>query len=395
MDEDTTDDAGADEVAAQLRRYADAAEAAVPHDLEVQHRASTRWRPLAAAAVVLAIVAGGAFTWRSLDDDRTAITLEGTVTVPDPAPDLEDTCPAPRADGPRVDDLRVMLPSVATTTEDTVTGDGGEVESILLEIGDGGTELRVAALDAADLAEMFPGGPSASFETCDPFAAAPRRTEVPGTWTVGQDRRLHAELALTDGADRAWLVTASTPLDDRDPTSEQPGSARADLRRVIAGTSWPAPVDAPRRDDVCTNEPVATVGDHQLLAVPEGYTLGETQEMETGAVDMGGERWTRLGLPGPDGAQITVVSIGTSNFDEALESNAVGVEPGSLTIRRCRTSPVGQGTPAGTEELIEIRRSGDRLVVGAQEWEYGGWMVVGSGGATEEDVIAVAEAFRS
>ncbi len=398
MDEPTTPDHGTDEVVAQLRRYADAAEPTIPRGLTAQHHPRRpRWRPLAAAAVVLALVAGGTFAVLSRDD-RT-VTLEGTVPapLPDPAPDLDDACPAPRADGPRVDDLRVMLPSVTTTTADTTTDDRGEVESILLAVGDDGTEIRVTEVGADQLAEAFPvdptDDPAATFEICDPFTAEPQRSPVGGYWALGQDERLSAELGLADGGARGWLVTVSTPLDGREhPRSERTGTARAELRRLIAGMSWPAPVDVPRGNDVCANEPLTTVGDHDLLAVPQGYTLGETQEMETGAVDAGGEQWTRLGLLGPDGAQITVVSISTSNFEEALANNAVGIEPGSLTIERCHLSG---GLTAPVEELTEIRRSQNRIVIGAQEWEYGGWLVVGSNGATEDDVIATAEALRS
>ena len=403
MDERPTPDDGTDDVAAQLRRYADAAEPTIPRGLTAQHHPRRpRWRPLAAAAVVLALVAGGTFAVVSLDEDRTEMTLEGTVPgpLPDPAPDLDDACPAPRADGPRVDDLRVMLPSVTTTTADTTTDDRGEVESILLAVGDDGTEIRVTEVGADQLAEAFPvdptDDPAATFEICDPFTAEPQRSPVGGYWALGQDDRLSAELGLADGGARGWLVTVSTPLDGRDhPTSEQTGSERAELRRLIAGMSWPAPIDVPRRNDVCANEPVATVGAHQLLSVPAGYTVGEPEVVDTGAVDMGGEQWTRLPLLGPDGAQIDVVSIGTARFAEAMANSAVGTEPASLTIQRCRTTSVGGVAPGGVEELAELRRSAERTVVGAQEGEYGGWMVIGTGGATATDINATAEALRS
>ncbi len=391
MDERPTHDDGTDELAAQLRRYADAAETAVPHAPAGQHRSrSPRWRPMAAAAAVLALVAGGAFAVVSLDDDRTVQTLEGTI-VPDPAPDLEDVCPAPRADGPRIDDLTVLMPYVAAATTERTADDRGRVTSMRIVVEQQGDELRVAE---GELDDMLPDGPNATIEICDPFAAAPRRTDVPGWWVVGQDR-LEANLALTGDDDRAWLVTVSTPLEGRDPGSEQRGSARADLRRLIAGMSWPAPVGVPRRNDACADQPVATVGNHQLLAVPEGYTLGEPEVVDTGPVDSGGEQWTRLPLHGPDGERIDAVSIDTTSFAEGLANNAVGIEPGSRTIQRCRTTSADQDAPAGVEEPTEIRRSHDRIVVGAQEWEYGGWMVIGTGGATEDEVIAVAEAFRS
>lgn len=402
--ESTTHDDGSDDIAAQLRRYADAAERTVSATPTTGTTGGPRRsaRPWLAAAAVVALLGGSLAAFALIDDGGDAVRTVDQPPV-EQFPDIGDACPAPRAAGPRVDDLRVLLPSVAAATPETTTDGGGRIDSMRIVVGkDGvGDELRVAVIGADELAETFPVDPGdddpVTFEICDPFAAADRRRDVRGHWAVGQDQRLHAELGLDAGDARAWLVTASTPLDGRDPTREQPGSARADLRRLIAGMSWPAPVGAPRRNDDCSKAPIATVGDHELLAAPEGYTLGETQEMETGAVDMGGERWTRLGLLGPDGAQITVVSISTATFSEALESNAVGIEPGSLTIQRCRTTPIsgGDDTLAGTDELTEIRRTDDRIVIGAQEWEYGGWMVVGSGGATEEDVIAAAEAFRS
>ncbi len=392
MDERHAPDDGTDEVIAQLRRYADAAEHAVPDDVTVQHHPRrARWRPLAAAAAIVALVAGGTFAVISLDDDRTIQTLDGTVPapLPDPAPDPENTCPAPRADGPRVDDLHVPETAVMVgVTSETTRDEQGDIDSIRIDIGDGGAEVRVTEIGTEELAETFPADPDddqpVTFELCDPFAASDRRSSVRGSWGVDQERRLRADVGLTEDG-RAWLVTASTPLDRPDLVGEPMEAARADLRRLIAQLSWPGP-------DVCANEPAATVADHQLLALPDGYALGEAESVDTGAVDMGGEQWTTLPLLGPDGARIQVISISTPRFAEALANNAVGAEPGSLTIERCHTSG---GLTAPVEELTEIRRSADRIVVGAQEWEYGGWMVIGTGGATEDDVVAVAEALRS
>ncbi len=45
----------------------------------------------------------------------------------------------------------------------------------------------------------------------------------------------------------------------------------------------------------------------------------------------------------------------------------------------------------GVKLAVEVS-SGQRTVVGTQEWEYGGFLVVGDGGATEEAVLTAAAA---
>lgn len=406
MDEPTTHDDGTDDVVAQLRRYASVAEQAVAATPMIDTTPISRRsaRPWFAAAAVVALLGGAFAVFSATQDDegRSVRAIAEPVPAPDPAPDPGNTCPAPRADGPLVDDLHVpesaaMVGVMSATTID----DQGDVDSIRLDIGEGAVELKVADIGATELAETFPSDPSGyepvSFEICDPFASTDRRSTVRGQWVVDPNRRLRAELGLADGAGRGWLVTASTSLDRADLGGDPMDAAKADLHRLIAEMSWPASVETQPRTDACANEPVAMVGDHQLLAIPEGYTLGEPEEVDTGAVDMGGERWTRLPLLGPEGSQIDVISIGTATFGEALANNAVGTEPGSLDIRRCATNPVigGEDTPGAADELVEIRRSEDRTVLGAQESEYGGWMVIGTNGATEADVIATAEAIRS
>ncbi len=405
MDERPTPDDGTDEVAAQLRRYADAAEDAVSPTPAIGGATSGRrsTRPWFAAAAVVALLGGGVAVFTAVrdDDGRSVRAIDEPAPTPDPAPgpapDLENTCPAPRPGGPLVDDLHVPeSAAMVGVTSATTSDEQGDVDSIRLDIGEGAAELSVADVGAEELAETFPAHPSGyepvTFEICDPFSANDRRSTVPGQWGVGQDQRLRAELGLTKDGDRAWLVTASVRLEQPDPTTEQLDAAEADLHRLIAAMSWPGE-GTPDRHDVCADEPVAAVGSHQLLAVPDSYTLGEPESVDTGAVDMGGEQWTRLPLIGPDGAGIEVISIGTARFTEFLANNAVGIESGSVTIQRCRTS-AGRA-PAGVEELTEIRRSPERIVIGAQESEYTGWMVMGTGGATEQDVIAVAETFRS
>lgn len=395
MDEPTTHDGDTDPVVAQLRSYADAAERTVPQlpttDATSTHRRSLR--PWLAAAAVVALLGGALAAYAVTRDDSDALQ-----TVDEPpverSVDLEDVCPAPRADGPRVADLRVLLPEVRGAEAQSTVDDDGEVTAMWIEFGDG--DVRSMVWGAPTAPDTLEGGEPTTVEICDPFSSSATRTEVPAAWHRDEDDRLRLEVVLTGGPNLHWIVTATTALSGS-ATDDELAAARAELRRLVAGMVWPAPDEEPERNDACTNEPVATIAGHQLLAVPESYAIGEPEEIDTGAVDMGGEQWTRVPLLGPDGAQIDVISISTARFSEALANSAVGTEPDSRTIQRCRSTAVagGEDTSAAALEITEIRRAPERLVIGAQEWEYGGWMVIGTGGATEEDVVATAEALRS
>jgi hypothetical protein len=395
MDEPTTHHSDTDPIAAQLRRYANAAERTVPPratiDTTISHRRSLR--PWLAAAAVVALLGGALATYAVTRDGGDALqTVDESPT--ETSIDLEDGCPAPRVDGPRIDDLRVLLPQVGSAEARSTVGEDGDVTATWIEVGD--SDVRSMVWGAPTAPDTLDGGEPTTVEICDPFSGSATRTRVPAAWHRDEDDRLRLEVVLSGGPELHWSVTATTALGGA-VTDDELATARSELRRLVAGMLWPAPVEELRRDDVCASEPVVSVGGHELLAVPDGYRVGEPEDVDTGAVDMGGEQWTRLPLLGPDGAQIDVVSISTARFSEALANSAVGTEPGSRTIRRCRTAAVvgGEDASTGTLEVTEIRQAPERLVIGAQEWEYGGWMVIGTGGATEEDVIATAEALRS
>ena len=397
MDEPTTHDDDTDHVVAQLRRYADAAERTVPPipTIDTTNARRRSLRPWLPAAAVVALLGGALATYAvTRGDDAALQTVDEPPT--ETSIDLEDACPAPRADGPRVEDLLMLSPMLGRSDSDTVSDADGSTTAIWIRLAEG-SEVRSMVWGAPTTPDTLDGGEPTTVEICDPFSGSATRTEVPAAWHRDEDDRLRLEVVLTGGPGLHWSVTATTALSGS-ATDDELTSARAELRRLVAGMLWPAPVEELRRNDTCANEPVATIAAHQLLAVPEGYTTGEPEEVDTGAVDMGGEQWTRLPLLGPDGAQIDVISISTARFPEALANSAVGsTGPGSRTIQRCRSTAVadGEDAPAGTPEVTETRWAPDRLVIGAQEWEYGGWMVIGTGGATEEDVIDTAEALRS
>lgn len=393
MDEPTTHEDGTDRVVAQLRSYADAAEQTVP-TIDTTNARHRPLRPWLAAAAVVALLGGALATYAVTRDGGDALQ---TVDEPptETSIDLEDACPSPRANGPRVEDLQVLLPTVSRAEAQTTVDESGEIAATWIEFGD--SDVRSMVWGAPTAPDTLEGGEATRVEICDPFSGSTRRTEVRGAWHRDDDGRLRLEVVLTGGPELHWSVTATTATSGSAATDEEVAEARSELRRLVAGMRWAAPVEELRRNDVCANEPVATIAAHQLLAVPEGYTVGEPEEVDTGAADMGGEQWARLPLRGPGGEQIDVISISTARFSDALANSAAGAEPGPRTIQRCRTAAVvgGEDAPAGALEVTEIHRAPDRIVIGAQEWEYGGWMVIGTGGATEEDVIATAEALRS
>jgi hypothetical protein len=197
MDEPTMDERTVDDLVGQLRRYADAAQQQVPTAEQVpppRIRRSTR-RVLAAAAAV-ALVAGATGTYLATSDDQQLRTTPPADDVAPPGPiydGLEDTCPPVRDEGPRIDDLQLMLPLVSSA--DLTRSDASGVELVVER--DQGPETVVRATVLAE--PRTPGRPpevvvpgdttDTTVWTCDPFDGSGGRPGVPAVLVQSEGMR--------------------------------------------------------------------------------------------------------------------------------------------------------------------------------------------------------------
>lgn len=395
MDEPTTHDDDTDHVVAQLRRYADAAERTVPpiptiDTTNARHRSLRRW--LAAAAVV-ALLGGALATYAVTRGDDAALQ---TVDEPpaETSIDLEDACPAPRADGPRVEDLRVLLPVVRGAEAESTVDGGGDTVATWIEFGD--SDVRAMVWGAPTTPDTLDGGEPTTVEICDPFSGSATRTEVPAAWHRDEDDRLRLEVVLTGGPGLHWSVTATTALSGS-ATDDELTSARAELRRLVAGMSWPAPAGATAPECVEPNAELAIddepSGGHRATVVPEGYEPGpvEIVDTPTPGLEVEVDRRHVLPLRRPDGAGIDVVVISSYDPVGVIEAEASDAPTESIEVPRC----AGSEDDGQTGPITALRSlTDDRILVGAREWEWGGWMVIGTGGATNEEVLSVVQGLR-
>lgn len=118
------------------------------------------------------------------------------------------------------------------------------------------------------------------------------------------------------------------------------------------------------------------VGDQVLGVVPPGFTAGAVTEGGDGrAVDAGGTSTYTIRLNGPNDAVIEVTSFSASDPGALLGSLLGEVRDTALTPG-CRPSPGEEARPRRPVEWAEVD---DLIVVGAQQWEWGGFYVTGTG----------------
>lgn len=383
-----------DDLVGQLRRYADAAEQQVPIAEQVPPRRSGRsTRRVLAAVAAVALVAGATGTYLATSDDQQLRTTPPADDVPAPAPgpihdDLEEGCPAVRAEGPRIDDLQLMLPLVSSGHR--TRSDAAGVELVVEPGAPEQTTLR-----ATELSEpRAPGSPpevvlpgattDTTVWTCDPFGGSARRTDVPAAAVESEGTR---QLVFELGGQ--WRVSLSTDA--------RTGADLDDLLRYAAGMSWPAPAGAPAPQCVEPNAELAIddepSGGHRVTVVPEGYEHGpvEIVDTPTPGLEVEVDRRHVLPLRRPDGASIDVVLISSYDPVGVIEGEAGEAPTESIEVPRC-------GGPDGDDDTSPITAlrslTDDRILVGAREWEWGGWMVIGTGGATNEDVLSVVQGLR-
>lgn len=131
---------------------------------------------------------------------------------------------------------------------------------------------------------------------------------------------------------------------------------------------------------------VIALGAHilELVDRPEGYEVdGTVEHTDTGP---GGTVTDSVTMVNEAGATIEVTSFSTE-----LRIDFVRRAQDGAPAKQELLAPCAQ---PGVPLPVELS-SGARIVVGKQQWEYGGFLVVGDAGATEEAVLTAAAALAS
>lgn len=183
-----------------------------------------------------------------------------------------------------------------------------------------------------------------------------------------------------------------------DPFTSGSAAAWAGDRLAVIGNSYVfepdsgnPPEDPPATTTKTTGCDAATetdpvVGMRTVTYLPDGFTPdGPVQEQDTGNVDQGGESERRQRFSDPNGRWLEVVDFGSYDPRGYIEAAAAAtLEP--VTVLGCWPSEEGQREGEVTALVAE---GPDGIVAGAQEWEYGGYMVVGGPEISRGEVLAV------
>ncbi len=192
---------------------------------------------------------------------------------------------------------------------------------------------------------------------------------------TGEWRQLGAE-PFTRGSAATWaadrlVVVGSTYVFE--PASETPA------------------VDPPATTEGATECKTATeldpvVGVRTVTYLPDGFTLdGPVQEQDSGAVDEAGENERRQRFADSDGRWLDVVDFGSYDPHGYVQAEAAGpLDP--VTVRGCW--PNGEVQVEGDITAL-VAEGPDGIVAGTQDWEYGGYIVVGGPGVSRDQVLAV------
>lgn len=375
-----------DEIDRQLRRYADAAEAQVPATPEAPtHRHS--WRPWLAAAAVVALLGGSLTVFlagRGTGDRLDTIPAEPSSTYVPLQP-----CPSPDPE-PRPDQLQMALPFVARVQRIEDPGPGPDDHHLLIRPGeDDSIEVKVYATPPVLTDRLGPGARTVTAYVCDPFADdGPSPTSVTATLspTPAGNRN------LTVVMERWVIVLTAKP--------ERTSSVTADdLLAVVAGMSWPAahsddPTDATAEGERCEDEPEVAIGlgSFTLTGVPDGFEPRfPVETTDTGPVDLGGESTARLSLVRPDGASIQVTAFAVESPRAFITASLGGGTIDHVEVRRCTWA--GDGWERA-DDIAIVGTNGGRTMLAAQEWEYEGYLVIGSPEVDRATLVEVAGALR-
>ncbi len=137
-------------------------------------------------------------------------------------------------------------------------------------------------------------------------------------------------------------------------------------------------------------EPI--VGAVALDHLPPGFTLdGAVLETSTGFADMGGEVHAKQRLAHADGRWIEVDSMSMENPGAYIRDQSATVPTEDVAYDRCVDLTSG---PELLEYQAIVAHHPDRTVVGAQEWEYGGFVITGGPGVTVDELLSIASGLR-
>lgn len=192
---------------------------------------------------------------------------------------------------------------------------------------------------------------------------------------TGEWRRLGAE-PFTSGSAAAWAGDRLVVIGNSYVFEPDSGSPSMD---PPATTANPAGCAAATDAD-----PV--VGVRTVTYLPDGFgPEGPVQEQGAGNVDEGGDSERRQRFSNPNGRWLEVVDFGSYDPRGYIEAAAAAtLEP--VTVLGCWPSEEGQREGEVTALVAE---GPDGIVAGTQEWEYGGYMVVGGPQTSRGEVLAV------
>jgi hypothetical protein len=135
------------------------------------------------------------------------------------------------------------------------------------------------------------------------------------------------------------------------------------------------------------------VEEYAVSQLPPGFAPdGSVHRTSTGDVDAGGETTATLRFVDPEGRSIEVTSFGGHSPAGFVRQAHRGAAAGVVNLSRCSVGPDG---PATQQVGATLSSTPSRSVVGAQESEFGGFLVVAGPGVTTDELILVASGLRT
>jgi hypothetical protein len=161
------------------------------------------------------------------------------------------------------------------------------------------------------------------------------------------------------------------------------------------GSAAPGSVAPPTIDPLCAelDGTELVVGSHVLTRLPEGFAPnGGVDESSTGAADAGGESHAVQRFTDPDGRWIEFDSLGMEHTNAYIQELTTGVATEEVSYPTCVFPVTG---PELTDYRIAVARLPGRTVLGAQEWEFGGFALTGGPDVPTEALLSIASGLRT